>query len=547
MVYERYIKKNGKTYGPYKYHSKKENGKVVSHYVGKSESSVKKKLSKKFIFTGIFILIAILFVIYLANLDLTGNVSLVINNTYEPGEQIEGNLKLNLKTGELLPANSIVLINNSGEVSEFILSDLIDEKILEGNFYAEGKTISGNGSGYGVIGEKKIYPEVYFDLLIKEADKEKKKDKKTDEEKSQEVEDEETAPLGVPQSTELGGKEIEEEESEQEESESDSGKKVKKSKKAKETDSEESSSEVKSEEVESSGDSESEEEVEESEPEPVEEVESTPEPTPKPSPITGEVISSSEETISGSVNKDNPFSYNLEGGQTAEIVSGSVKVDSEEIDESNLKMKVKKKEVVVSTNYFMIEQGFGEEYLSDEELEIKIDLFQLDLVAQDGEIVVSLIYESEKLASTSEKINVEQNLSETNVTIENITEANVTVTNITEINIIETNISVKNITTWQYKAVIGRPVKNIKIVDVTNLSVEIPKQAVNITIKTGEEIQEALRELERYEEIINQANRNEIVLGSITGMVSMDLELHDSFLIKLFNKIKSLSITGASV
>ena len=43
MAYKRYIKKNGKLYGPYTYHSHKENGKVISEYLGKGDGSVKKK------------------------------------------------------------------------------------------------------------------------------------------------------------------------------------------------------------------------------------------------------------------------------------------------------------------------------------------------------------------------------------------------------------------------------------------------------------------------------------------------------------------------
>ena len=46
MAYKRYIKKNGKVYGPYIYHSRKENGKVISEYQGKGRSSVKDKLPK---------------------------------------------------------------------------------------------------------------------------------------------------------------------------------------------------------------------------------------------------------------------------------------------------------------------------------------------------------------------------------------------------------------------------------------------------------------------------------------------------------------------
>ena len=35
MVYKKYIKRNGKTFGPYIYHSKKIKGKVITEYRGK--------------------------------------------------------------------------------------------------------------------------------------------------------------------------------------------------------------------------------------------------------------------------------------------------------------------------------------------------------------------------------------------------------------------------------------------------------------------------------------------------------------------------------
>ena len=34
MVYKKYIKRNGKLYGPYIYHSRRVNGKVISEYQG---------------------------------------------------------------------------------------------------------------------------------------------------------------------------------------------------------------------------------------------------------------------------------------------------------------------------------------------------------------------------------------------------------------------------------------------------------------------------------------------------------------------------------
>jgi len=64
MVYERYIKKGGKIYGPYLYSSKKENGKVISQYISKG-GSVKKKFPWRNLLILIFI--GVLFSIYWKN------------------------------------------------------------------------------------------------------------------------------------------------------------------------------------------------------------------------------------------------------------------------------------------------------------------------------------------------------------------------------------------------------------------------------------------------------------------------------------------------
>ncbi|MCH7568810.1 MAG: LamG domain-containing protein, partial [Nanoarchaeota archaeon] len=86
-----------------------------------------------------------------------------------------------------------------------------------------------------------------------------------------------------------------------------------------------------------------------------------------------------------------------------------------------------------------------------------------------------------------------------------------------------------NISTLQYKAVINRPQKWIKVIeagsveDIANLTIELPKQAENITVKTGLEVDEALLELEEYEDLIEQANKEDLVSGSITGNVAFDV------------------------
>ncbi len=42
MVYEKYIKRNGKMYGPYLYESKRVKGEVVTFYYGKKRSFIQK-------------------------------------------------------------------------------------------------------------------------------------------------------------------------------------------------------------------------------------------------------------------------------------------------------------------------------------------------------------------------------------------------------------------------------------------------------------------------------------------------------------------------
>ena len=46
MVYEKYIKKKGKIYGPYLYESKKVNGKVITIYHGKKPKSFIEKIKE---------------------------------------------------------------------------------------------------------------------------------------------------------------------------------------------------------------------------------------------------------------------------------------------------------------------------------------------------------------------------------------------------------------------------------------------------------------------------------------------------------------------
>ena len=85
MAYKKYIKRGGKIYGPYIYHSKRVDGKVVSEYKGQSKSFGVNFDSKGFkvllVILEMAILIGILYAIYNFSGNFTGNVILDSNST----------------------------------------------------------------------------------------------------------------------------------------------------------------------------------------------------------------------------------------------------------------------------------------------------------------------------------------------------------------------------------------------------------------------------------------------------------------------------------
>ena len=164
MAYKKYIEKDGKLYGPYVYHSRRVNGKVISEYRGAG-----KKFNYKaffLIFFGIFLVTALIYTIAFSKENLSGRAVLDLKANYQENQPLEGNLILSLKEGELIPASSKVIFENKGNFFEYPLNDLVSEEPNEGNFYVKGKSVSGEGLGYGEEGTKKIYPIVNFKLYV---------------------------------------------------------------------------------------------------------------------------------------------------------------------------------------------------------------------------------------------------------------------------------------------------------------------------------------------------------------------------------------------
>ena len=142
-----------------------------------------------------------------------------------------------------------------------------------------------------------------------------------------------------------------------------------------------------------------------------------------------------------------------------------------------------------------------------------------------------------------------------NETLVNETLINETLLNETILNISEINLSA--VSTLQYKAVIGRPVKWIKVVTLRegvdgrlqiaggDLSIEIPQNSSNISVLTNGEIEEALGDIDEFETIVDEADREELSEGVLlTGNVALDIREGEGLLTRFWNWMTGFTISG---
>ena len=93
--------------------------------------------------------------------------------SFDINEKISGNYNIFLQDGELIPAETIIKVSFDDKIKEMTLREFIQQNNLnieeiEGNFYLSGTNLSGEGKGYGFLGKKILYPDVYFQLRILE-------------------------------------------------------------------------------------------------------------------------------------------------------------------------------------------------------------------------------------------------------------------------------------------------------------------------------------------------------------------------------------------
>ncbi len=447
MAYKKYIKRGGKTYGPYVYHSKRVDGKVVSEYIGPHRRKINcKKIS--LVVLGIFVFLMLVFFLRNFEGETTGRavLSFDMNYSYLEAGVVEGSLNLSLQEKDFIPTTSKIIFENAGNISEFYLKDLIsDSEIIE----------------------KEIYPTVYFNLIVelegpaeinetKEVPEDIEKEKPEETEtnvttnetaaetnetmESNETEEEdkgetanetiketesneinettETSESSESEATETvenGEEGIQEttESAETEEEITETETEAKTGEKISEADEGTSEKEAKESEVEKETEKETSEESEkEAEEETSEESESE---ESSEAPITGETISESENQmlisriakiisgfflslrttgyaigspaiIPGEVSLGQDFVYNSEGQviESIAVESGSVRTDSGNLSEEDIKLETEDSKIIVSTNYSEIAEGFSG-------TDLIISISDLNITLLPGELKIKIV------------------------------------------------------------------------------------------------------------------------------------------------------------
>jgi hypothetical protein len=342
-VHEKYTYKDGKKYGPYKYETKRVDGRVVTTYLGNDVTS---KVSRYLLVIGVAVVISFfMYTLYLKSpslsSSLTGKISLDVKFVYQLGEPVDGLMKFRIKEGELIPSDSMVEIMYADQSKTVPLSSLVNDATISGDYYAEDSELSGSGEGYGVIGTKITYPEITFKVSVYDNGQS----------------------ISTPDSsgsTSSGSSESNDEPVASDVSTSDSGSASDSSSGSESTD----------------------------------------------AGITGNALAENEFTVDGVASYDSPFTYNVAADQSAHIVPGSVMVDGKVLPDQTVSLTTENGKLIASTGYFVNERGFGRNYLGDYALSLDVDVLKLGLNAIPGNIEVRLVSQGKTLASQKQEVTV---------------------------------------------------------------------------------------------------------------------------------------------
>ena len=302
--------------------------------------------------------------------NVTGNAVLDLNANYKPGQPLEGKIQMSLQAGELIPSSSKLVLENNGKISEFNLKDLVSDGTINGNFYVKGTTVSGYGEGYGIAGEKEVFPEVSFILSVLSS-QQTAEEVNTSNMETDSITNPETNTTTDTTTTSTTTSE---------------------NSPTTTTTSENSPTTT----------------TTTTDPSVTSEVVSgllasvsnfflglTP---------TGHAVAEFESEVNGKVSSGKSFTYTLREGQKAEIKPRSVKTNSKQLDDGEITLTNNANELVVTTSYFEKETGFGNDYTGNEGKDIVLDISKLNLILTDGDLKVSIVSQGQKLLSLTTTI-----------------------------------------------------------------------------------------------------------------------------------------------
>jgi len=396
MAYKKYIKKGGKLYGPYIYHSRREDGKVVSEYRGLGGGRYDIN-SKKILIAilGIFLLTAMIYLSINIGKNLTGKAILDLDADYS-GEILKGKLVLS-SSGDIPENARLVFESNNETIFEGSMEEFISPEISFNLLISSGQAPDSSSSGQDDTKTPEQIPSNNSENIPQDntedtptnntgnSNNQETPIETEDTNPEQEIVEEKGETGSVPENTidENDSEEIannppanNENPEKKSNSNSDSNEKSApenqgKEEKSDKEDSSTSNSDKKDSSKESSDKGSSNKEKENG-----------------GSPLTGGVISHEVKTVGGRVSKGNFFIYTLGEDESFEgIEPGSVKTDEKEINDKNIQAKTKGKEINVSTDY--IEEDIIID-LSKFNMPVKYGILKISVKSEDGSEIASL-------------------------------------------------------------------------------------------------------------------------------------------------------------
>ena len=376
---------------------------------------------------------------------------------------LDGILKISLKDGELLPASSKIIFENNEQVYRYDLSEIVFDNLTYGNFYIKGNSFDEEGYGYGIVGTKKIYPDVSFKLAIYERALDS-----SSHEQSESASLEEDLNQGNTEKQlmeEVISEELQQEESAQEVEEIVSEEQQTLIEEKSQAESQQVQEETSSEESSEAG------------------VISTVLDGVSnfflSLTLTGRAVSEEKtvQEIEGKVSFDKPFIIQLEENQEVKLVEGSVMVGQFQLDDKDIKVNIESGNVIITTDYFEIETGFGEDYIGEDEKQITVNMSALNLLLEPGELKTKLMYENKEIVSFSSFLNEDGGISSEKKREKEVEKKNLTEENFSEQEILF-NETEESVVEEQFSKYLNEDENNLLREMFGNISVETAKLEV---------------------------------------------------------------------